>query len=798
MKIKIKTLERTNTNAFSDNSTKAKEPPKNKQRERLQRDVIAEQELPKDQINWQEQSQERLLQNSSTTVQKSADDKASHKRESIGQSYQSNTYAYRAPEKQKLKNKSQTIEARDTKTVYRLNKIDNKREKLEKKQTKTLRRKTSLEKKALRRNSSDRSQKAIVKKAKRENKLERLSIKSEKLEDKIEKLETRQNKIIVKNSRVRLKQLKFGKSRVKNPTMNSGKGVEGATESSPQNKPIKWRKNPTIRLKKLERKTEKYETKRAKMLTKAPKKKLTRLESGELAIKKGSRSNIQKTFYQSFHQPKKYLSNDLRHLERQQGNEGVLLAHKTETLLKEKIAKPFVRKHVPFGFDRKQYRSDKLLKKKNFAKAKKDILIKTSNTQLSSNKLSQTWQKRKIKREMYKRHNVKRGIMAKLQGGAQSLLSKINPLTAIQQTLAAVNAAISSAFLAIKILLLGSTLILFVIVPVITLVNVFGIFFSWGADEANGTDQEAFFIAETNRYYSGRLADLRMSLIVARDTLSFPGYSNLSEVHVFDATTNDGQTAHQRQIRLLGALAAYYQDDLNLATAQAYIDGLIDTIFPISTTLVDAGWWTGGNHCRCCDSYNPRVWIHYWILYISLHELYWDGYIQNTLESIEDPDHQELAFLQFEQYQELLGLAQIGANPFGENVNWLTGVSSVYGYRIMNESKELHNGIDIGCPVNTPLFAIDDGVVTAVGYNSSRGHYIEYQIITEGLGDITVTYMHLNSSLVSIGEPISSGQQIALSGNTGCSTGPHLHLEMSLNGKFINPLFLLEFPGLFD
>jgi len=100
-----------------------------------------------------------------------------------------------------------------------------------------------------------------------------------------------------------------------------------------------------------------------------------------------------------------------------------------------------------------------------------------------------------------------------------------------------------------------------------------------------------------------------------------------------------------------------------------------------------------------------------------------------------------------------------------------------------------HTGIDIGLDVGSSIKAADGGVVTFSGYNSSYGKYI---IIDHG-GNMTTLYAHNSSLLVGKGEKVYKGQLIAYSGNTGYSTGPHLHFEVRINGVPKNPRNYVNF-----
>ena len=112
----------------------------------------------------------------------------------------------------------------------------------------------------------------------------------------------------------------------------------------------------------------------------------------------------------------------------------------------------------------------------------------------------------------------------------------------------------------------------------------------------------------------------------------------------------------------------------------------------------------------------------------------------------------------------------------------VTGViSSRYGDRDGRSSG--HGGLDIAAPSGTPIYACGDGTVTQAGWYGGYGNLI---IIDHGNG-VKTYYGHCSALYVNKGETISSGEKIAAVGSTGDSTGPHLHLEIRINGTRINP-----------
>jgi murein DD-endopeptidase MepM/ murein hydrolase activator NlpD len=112
----------------------------------------------------------------------------------------------------------------------------------------------------------------------------------------------------------------------------------------------------------------------------------------------------------------------------------------------------------------------------------------------------------------------------------------------------------------------------------------------------------------------------------------------------------------------------------------------------------------------------------------------------------------------------------------------------VSGY-ITQRYSEVHPAADISVAQGTPVKAADSGYVAVVG-RSDTG-YGRYVLIDHGNGFQTV-YAHLSVIYVEVGQSVGKGQAIGLSGNTGKSTGPHLHFEIKLNGVRRNPFIYLK------
>jgi murein DD-endopeptidase MepM/ murein hydrolase activator NlpD len=111
--------------------------------------------------------------------------------------------------------------------------------------------------------------------------------------------------------------------------------------------------------------------------------------------------------------------------------------------------------------------------------------------------------------------------------------------------------------------------------------------------------------------------------------------------------------------------------------------------------------------------------------------------------------------------------------------------SSSYGWRIdpFNGNKAFHEGLDFSANAGAPIFAAAGGIVSAAETMPDYGKIV---IVSHGSG-LETRYAHTSKILVKVGERVEKGQVLALVGNTGRSTGPHLHYEIRLNGNALDP-----------
>lgn len=115
------------------------------------------------------------------------------------------------------------------------------------------------------------------------------------------------------------------------------------------------------------------------------------------------------------------------------------------------------------------------------------------------------------------------------------------------------------------------------------------------------------------------------------------------------------------------------------------------------------------------------------------------------------------------------------------------GAFSPRRYHPVLHRVQAHTGIDFGCDRGTSVYATGDGVVKIAASSGFNGGYGRQVLIDHGFGYQT-RYAHLNEVLVTPGEKVKRGQTIALTGNTGRSTGPHLHYEVIHKGVPVNPI----------
>lgn len=133
--------------------------------------------------------------------------------------------------------------------------------------------------------------------------------------------------------------------------------------------------------------------------------------------------------------------------------------------------------------------------------------------------------------------------------------------------------------------------------------------------------------------------------------------------------------------------------------------------------------------------------------------------------------------------------------PWSED--YTINTRSPYGWRVhpITGKKKFHHGVDVAMPIGTPLKSPADGVIAHKGSGASGG----YTLIIKHASDLFTVFYHLaEPSHLNKGTRVERGERVALSGNTGASTGPHLHFEVRHPtrtwGQTVDPVPYLEAP----
>jgi len=129
--------------------------------------------------------------------------------------------------------------------------------------------------------------------------------------------------------------------------------------------------------------------------------------------------------------------------------------------------------------------------------------------------------------------------------------------------------------------------------------------------------------------------------------------------------------------------------------------------------------------------------------------------------------------------------------PSGSPIEY-NGITSKYGYRVhptLNR-KEFHRGLDMRAPMKTPVYATADGIVEYAGFHEKSG-FGNLVIIQHNYG-FKAYFAHLNSVVTKAGKFIKKGDLIAYTGNSGMSSGPHLHYEIRFVQRTVDPIYFVE------
>ena len=140
----------------------------------------------------------------------------------------------------------------------------------------------------------------------------------------------------------------------------------------------------------------------------------------------------------------------------------------------------------------------------------------------------------------------------------------------------------------------------------------------------------------------------------------------------------------------------------------------------------------------------------------------------------------------YESTQKIYAYPPLWVNPIDGIITSLGG----YRYSPITGYREFHDGVDIAAPVGTPIVAPRDGTVVTVRESATFGLTLR---ISHPDG-YTSFMAHLDRIIVEEGDDVLQGEMVAYSGNTGRSTGPHLHYGIFLDGEFRDPIYYIDLP----
>ncbi|GHU58608.1 peptidase M24 [Clostridia bacterium] len=376
------------------------------------------------------------------------------------------------------------------------------------------------------------------------------------------------------------------------------------------------------------------------------------------------------------------------------------------------------------------------------------------NPKLKGNPIAKAFQKRKIKRDYAKaaRNAQKAAKRAKHAGTLTSRAGK------------ALAGVVKRHPVATAVIILFALLMF-------CLMSLIGAFGSAGSGGL-GAVLTASYLAEDADIDNAELSytewetDLQLQIVNTESTQS--GYD--------EYRYNVGDISHN-PYELMAYMTVKYQNFSN-DTAQAELSALFGEQYKLTFTPSTETRYADPSDSNEDGDYEPYDWN---ILTVNL-----------TAKSFSDVVNSRLSGGDYAHYALLLqtkGSRQYLANPLGD-INWLSYITSYYGYRVhpISGDKNYHKGVDIALPTGTPIHTGQDGTVTFAGYSGDYGNVV----IIENDKGLTSKYAHCDTLNVIVGQTVKTGDIIATVGNTGSSTGSHLHLEILKNGQYLNPIYFAD------
>ncbi|GHV14867.1 peptidase M24 [Clostridia bacterium] len=427
-------------------------------------------------------------------------------------------------------------------------------------------------------------------------------------------------------------------------------------------------------------------------------------------------------------------------------NTAVEAAHKGE-IAAEGVARTAIRHHKLAPYAKVAKLERKSMKKSINLSYQKAL---AENPQLKSNIISRTYQKRKIKRDYAKAAREAKKNAERVKKAGSAVGKAGNAVAGAVKHHPVATAAVGIAAL--------------LMVSIMSLIGVFG---GAGGGGAGGI-LAASYLAEDADIDNAELLytelETDLQLQIANAETSHPGYDEYR--YSVDNISHD-------PLALIAYLTAKY-NGFKYADVQSELSALFGEQYTLIFTPVNELYYADPSDADKNGDYEPYSRN---ILNVTLKVKPFADVVIGRMNSDEISRYNIL--------MQTKGNRQYAGNPLG--FEWISLVTSGYGYRIHPVSgvKDYHKGVDIAVPSGTAVHSVQNGTIKTVGYDADNyGHFI----VIEDTTGLVSKYAHLDEVLVSEGETVITGAVIAKSGNTGNSTGPHLHFEMLYNDQHMNPL----------
>ncbi len=430
-------------------------------------------------------------------------------------------------------------------------------------------------------------------------------------------------------------------------------------------------------------------------------------------------------------------------------------------------------KHTMDGYSRLRYQNAHL----NALNAKRELLQYRSGINLQKRKAAEAYrqgllrekQKRKVKKEMVQSYKREQGNFFNRVNNQRKLKKTVKKEKRMRRR--QIKTAIGAA---------ASLILMLVMVVFILFSLLFMIIMTGGENIILTTSQNNYYdMTEVTAYFRNKEAELEEYIKPENlEPVILEEYPEIFEfVYDMDEISFDANT-------LVAYLSAKYNEfDLEMVKAD------LDEIFELYYTLK----WEVKEEYRLVPDItqppDPQTGAHpmvnklVQICYVTLKKADFYELLRGRIDDAAKQNQMNGFYLS--------GNGQQVYGPVMET-NWRNKISSNYGWRVhpITGVRTFHDGVDIAVPVGTRLYSAVKGTVIKSYYSDSGGN----MIVIQNENGWQITFMHMDSRAVSAGDLVEQGQYVGNSGNTGNSTGPHLHIRVhDQNDQPVNPVFIIPF-----